>query len=364
MSRKIAITGGHSTGLALIEEIRKQHPDWQIYYFGRKYALEGRKAPSFDAQVVSQIKFIKFISLTTGRLQRRFSFSALLSLLKIPYGFCQTLYWLIKIRPDLILSFGGYVSVPVVVVGWLLGIPSITHEQTQTIGLATKINSLFSKKVALAFPQLVSKFSSSKAVYTGMPLRDCLHNKTRPESLINLDRRLKATKKPLLYIATGKTGSQKINDLIKKLVPILTQKYVILHQVGELDFAKYQSLINKNYWPKAFLPSQEQGWALNKADLLVSRAGANITFEILFLKKAAIFIPLPFSSQEEQKKNAAWFVSLGGGKMLEQKGLSPKKLLTTIRQVLKDKEIYFKNLQKIKIKNGRQHILRLVEEIF
>ena len=174
---KIAITGGHSTGLALMEAIKQKYPDWEIYYFGRKYSLEGEKALSFDYKVVSQIKGVNFISLTTGRLQRKLSFSALISLFKIPYGFVQSLFWLLRIKPEVIVSFGGYVSVPLVVAGWILRIPSLAHEQTLVFGLATRINRLFVQKIAVSHRQLLDKLPKSKGVYTGMPLRLSLKNK-------------------------------------------------------------------------------------------------------------------------------------------------------------------------------------------
>jgi len=361
---RIAISGGHSTGLALIEVVKEKHPDWEIYYFGRKYSLEGEKALSFDYKVISQVKGVNFISLNTGRLQRRFSLSTLISLLKIPFGFIRSLYWLIKVMPQVIVSFGGYVSVPLVTVGWLLGIPSVTHEQTLVLGLATKINRLFARKVAVCHRQLLSQLSQNKGIYTGMPLRQSLKNKTNPGELKTLCESLKKVPKPLLYIATGKAGSQTINKVIKQALPELTEQFMVLHQVGELDYSDFKKGINnKDYYPVSLLASTEQAWVLNKADLVVSRSGANIVFELLYLKKPSVLIPLQFSAQDEQKKNAAWFVSLGGGELLLQKDLSKESLKELISKVYKNKDYYLGKLEKARIENGSEKLLGLVEEI-
>ncbi len=361
---KIAISGGHSTGLALIEVIQKKHPDWEIYYFGRKYALEGEKAFSFDYQIASQIKGVKFIPLITGRLSRKISLLAFLSLLKIPYGFFQSLHWLIKIRPNLIVSFGGYVSVPLVIAGWFLQIPSIAHEQTLILGLATRINQFFVKKVAYAYPQLKDRILANKAVYTGMPLRLALSNKTKPGDLETLDNDLKKKAKPLLFITTGKAGAQAINKVVLNILPQLTRRFLVLHQMGEFDFHNLsKNLRIEDYYPVSLLKSFEQGWALNKADLVVSRSGANITFELLYLKKPAILIPLRLSAQDEQKKNASWFTSLGGGEILLQEDLDEKTLEQLIEKVYQNKKKYLASLEKIEIKNGSEKLLDLIENL-
>ncbi|MBL7078638.1 glycosyltransferase [Candidatus Shapirobacteria bacterium] len=361
---KIAISGGHSTGLGLIEEIQKKHPLWQIYYFGCKFALEGEKAFSFDYKIVSQIKGVRFISLTTGRLARKIGFLTFFSLLKIPCGFARSLYYLFKLRPDLIVSFGGYVSVPLVIAGWILGIPSITHEQTQVLGLATKINQFFVKKVALAYSRLMDQLPKGKGVYTGMPLRAILNNKTNPGDLKELKEALEKSLKPLLFITTGKAGSRLINQVIVKIVPELSKKFLILHQMGEFGYSNLNKNLKwENYYPVSLLGGLEQSWVLNKADLVISRSGANITFELLFLRKPAILIPLQFSPQDEQKKNADWFVSLGGGERLLQKDLNEKTLGELIEKVYQNKKKYLLNLEKVKIENGSKKLLALVEEI-
>ncbi|MFH1601833.1 MAG: glycosyltransferase [Candidatus Shapirobacteria bacterium] len=364
MQLKVIITGGHSTGLGLSDLIREKHPNWQIYYFGRKYSFENNKVYSFDYKVVSRQKGIKFIALRPGRWPRTLNGAAFLGLLRIPLGLIQSFYWLSKIRPAIIFAFGGYVSVPVVFSGWLLKIPIVSHEQTQVVGLATRLNSRFSRKVAVAFPQLVSRFPSGKAVYTGLPLRKSLNNKDEPGKLETVKELMAKEKKLLIYVTTGKAGSLALNKVITEILSKISEKYLILHQTGEMSYPSLQILAKKNkyYFPYSFLSGQEQAWALNNAELVISRAGANITFELLKLKRPGLLVPLPNSDQDEQKKNARWFVSLGGGGMINQSNLSARSLIKKINQILTNKNKYARALKKVKIKNGAQDLLLLGEK--
>lgn len=144
MIKKIVITGGHLTpALAVMEKLREQ--GWQIVFFGRQHALEGDSSVSVEYQTITKLG-ISFISLTAGRLQRSFTRYTVFSFLKIPIGFIQSFYYLIKFKPTVILSFGGYVALPVALAGWMLKIPIVTHEQSVVPGLANKIIFKFAKK--------------------------------------------------------------------------------------------------------------------------------------------------------------------------------------------------------------------------
>lgn len=349
MQKRLVITGGHLTpALALINEIKKDDSDWQIYYFGRKYALEGSKEESFEYKTVSQLEGVKFIPLVAGKLQRRWTRYAILHLIKIPVGFFMALVWLLKIRPSLIVSFGGYLSVPVVASGWLLGIPSITHEQTAAMGLANKINSFFVKKIAVSFPSLLKEIGSKKVVWTGNPLRPEVFRKEPPKSSrlwpkINFQ-------KPLLYVTGGKTGSVTINRVIKKALPQLTKKFFVLHQIGLDPSAKPTR--RKNYLAVRFVENGDIGWVLNRAALVISRAGANTVLELAALAKPAILIPIPWSAGDEQRKNAQFLKKLGLAEIIEQDQFDEKTLLTTIAKMMKNQNRY-------RLKPGQQREYRL-----
>src|SRR3989344_5972341 len=161
---KILITGAHFTPAVAVAEELKKTKGVEIVYVGRKTTQEGDESPSAESKVLPTLG-IKFIPLIAGRLQRSFTIYTIPSFLKIPIGFLQAFFIILKEKPDVILSFGGYVAVPIVVMGWLLSVPIIVHEQTLVSGLANKISSLFADKVALSF--LDKDRVNEKTIVTG-----------------------------------------------------------------------------------------------------------------------------------------------------------------------------------------------------
>lgn len=329
--KKVVLTGGHLTpALGVIEEIKKDKENWQIYYFGRKYALESAKKESFEFRTLKKKPDIEFISIITGRLQRKFTLNTVKSLLKIPFGFFQAFVKLIKIKPEVIVSFGGYLSVPVIVSGWLLCIPSITHEQTQTIGLGTEINKFFVKKIAVSFPELLKKLPKNKVVLTGNPIESAVFNYRPSKGEYPFSAVLQA-KKPVLFITGGKTGSQIINRTALKIKDKLTKDFFVVHQIG-LD-PKVKVSKEKSYLSIRFIENKKFGWLLRQADIVISRAGANICTYLASLKKKAILIPIPWSSKNEQEKNALWMEKIGLSKKIDQNKLSSNILFNEIEMM-------------------------------
>src|SRR3990167_8297717 len=183
--KKIVVCGGHLTpALALIEQFAKDK-NYKILFFGRKYTAEGSKNLSAEYRLITKKK-IRFFSIISGRLQRKFTRYTIFSLLKIPIGLLQSFILLLFERPGLIISFGGYLSVPVVFCGWLLGIDSIAHEQSLIPGLATKINSLFVKKIFLSHSATKNYFESGKTELIGNLIRKSLLARTATSKNLSL----------------------------------------------------------------------------------------------------------------------------------------------------------------------------------
>ena len=169
---KILLTGAHFTPAAAVVDKLKKYPNTKIVYVGRKTTLEGDSSISQESQILPRMG-VKFIPIITGRLQREFSFYTIPSLLKIPVGLVQSLYIILSERPKVVLSFGGYVAVPIVAISWLFSIPIIIHEQTSVSGLANKISAFFADKIALSFNQ--AKLGE-KSIFVGNPLRKEITN--------------------------------------------------------------------------------------------------------------------------------------------------------------------------------------------
>lgn len=346
MKKKIIICGGHLTpALAVVNLLKKE--DWEIIFIGRKFALEGEKNLSVEYKTTREMG-LPFISLTAGRLQRSLTRFTFLSLLKVPVGFVQSFYWLRKLKPGIILSFGGYVALPVALAGWFLGIPVVTHEQSVVLGLANKIIGFFAKKICVSWEKTM-EIRSGKFVLTGNPIRKEVFKQGA-----NLNEKL-----PLLYITGGSLGSHAINEAVLEILPKLLEKYQIIHQCGDANiYHDYDNLkfktenlkqeLRERYFLTKYINSENIGWVLNKADLVISRSGANTVCELAALAKPAILIPLPWAGQNEQLENAKLLENIGIAVILEQKNLTGKSLFQCIKSLIQNLEEYKKKAQKAK----------------
>lgn len=338
--KKIVICGGHLTpALALLGELEKRR-DLKIFFFGRKFATEG--SPNLSAEYRSILpRNIHFINITTGRWQRKFTKYTLTSLVKIPIGFLESLFYLLATRPNLIISFGGYLSVPVVFTGWLLGIDSIGHEQSIVPGLATKINSLFAKKVFLTWPKTGHYFDDKGEVIGNLTRKAIFQKRTRHKKIQDfLDKKGK-----LIFITGGNQGSHFLNTKITSLLPKL-KNYLIFHQVGTANFEKDQDLAKQikrdNYFALTWLDSSDFGAVANRADLVISRSGANTVWDLANLAKVAILVPLSGSAAGEQLQNAQILQKAGSAIVLHQENTTEGNLLATIEKFFKDGASYQK----------------------
>jgi len=362
-SKKIVITGTHLTpALAIISKLKKRE-NWQIYYLGRKHTLEGDKTLSSESQILPQMG-IKFIPIPAGRLQRKFTRWTIPSLTRIPLGIIYSFWHLLKIRPNLVCSFGGYVSVPVVFAAWLLGIPSLTHEQTTVVGLANKINALFANKVAISFPDSARFFPKNKVILTGNPLRQEIFTPGKP--LFSLPNNRKT-----IYITGGSQGSSVINQAVLEALPELIKNYNIIHQCGGKEFQKItqkrQALPLKwqqHYFLSKYIDSKHIGWVFKNANLIISRGGANTVLELAALGKPAIIIPIPWATHNEQLKNAKFLTDKGLAEILPQAKLNGRTLVQKIQKMTTRLRDYEKAGEKIKKEINRQSSQSLVNALY
>jgi len=261
-----------------------------------------------------------------------------------------------RLKPDIIVSFGGYVSVPVIISGWLQKITSITHEQTLTNSLTTKINSHFVKKIALSFnnQNQIDQLPGKKVVVTGNLLRYQLFKKT---SLSNPKIKFPNPQLPIIYITAGNQGSHNINMVINELLPKLS-KFNLIHQTGKNDYPIFKSLNKKypNYLATDYFATQDYSWIIQHTNIFVSRAGANTCQEIVAFNNNAILIPLPKSQQDEQQLNALWVEKQQPQQtiVLPQEKLTPNSLMQSIESLNKQKNIsspktYIPNLKLLQL---------------
>jgi len=334
MTKKIVLTGTHLTpALALIDKLKQEK--WQITYLGRQTSLRGSHQPAIEKQLLPSKK-IKFIPITSPKLQRYNLPVSLFHLFRFPLGLTQSFYHLRKLQPAIVVSFGGYVAVPVCLAAKLLKIPLIIHEQTLAAGLTSKLTAQLADKIALSWPVSTKYFPANKTILTGNPIRQALLKLKPPAS---------SSQPTAIYITGGNQGSQIINHTLNQILLKLLQQHTLYHQFGlaqsETDWQKQQNLrrslpseLKKRYFLKRWFTTQDLTSLLPRTKLVVSRAGINTITELAYLKKSAVLIPLTHTQKHEQHLNAQFLNSLGLALILPQNQLSPDSLRKTIYQAL------------------------------
>ena len=332
-TEKIVLTGGHagSTALAVIKEIkRRRKGKKEVYWIGLKKALRKKEAATFEYNVFPQTG-VKFYSIISGKIQRKFILESIISLFKIPFSLFQALFLLLKIKPSVILSFGGFPAFPVVVGGWILRIPVIIHEQTSVAGLANRWSSPFASIIALAREESKRYFPESKCIVVGNPVL---------KEYFGLKNKDPLSKPKTILITGGSRGAEIINNLIGQILENLLQKYNIIHQTGlnqEKKFKDYKEQmpedLRKGYQVFSFVFPDKWYRQYGKADIIISRAGANSVSEIIAAKRPAIFIPIPWTYLSEQTENAKYSQKFGFTRLLEQESLTSNTLMAEIDSV-------------------------------
>jgi UDP-N-acetylglucosamine--N-acetylmuramyl-(pentapeptide) pyrophosphoryl-undecaprenol N-acetylglucosamine transferase len=365
---KIACVGGHLTpALAVIDALPS---DTELIFIGRKSSLEGDKANSLEYDIITK-KNIPFIPLSAGRVQRKFTKHSFNSLAKVPYGFLQSLTILLRYRPDVVLSFGGYLSVPVGLAAFVLHIPLIIHEQTLEAGLANKFLARFAKSICISWRQSGKFFPKSKIIFTGNPIR--IFNKhTNSISLLNEEKDF-----PLIYITGGSTGAHAINTLVRGCLTNILERCRIIHQTGDAqEFHDFQSLVTlkntlpkklqKRYYLAKFIQPYDVGAIMDEASLIVSRSGINTISELLFFSKPCFLIPIPYGQRNEQLKNAQFMKKVGIGEYMIQKELNTHLFLFQIENMLTKRAKYLAQSKEAKSlihADAADQIIRVIYEV-
>ncbi|HKB88235.1 MAG TPA: UDP-N-acetylglucosamine--N-acetylmuramyl-(pentapeptide) pyrophosphoryl-undecaprenol N-acetylglucosamine transferase [Patescibacteria group bacterium] len=332
---KILLTGGHAatTGIAVVEEIRKTKnlKNAFIYWLGSSRAMEGSKVGTLESMVFPNMG-VKFISINAGKIQTKFTRHTIPSILKIPLGFMEAFRSLLEIKPNIVLSFGGYSSVPVVFWSWVFRIPVILHEQTVVGGRANISVSSFATKIALARPESAEYFPSNKSVITGNPLMANVLN-VKPKSLLS--------NTPKILVIGGSRGSNFINELIVGIAKTLLSRFILIHVTGQNDFVMVNdfreslpSHLKENYKVYESIDPFEMGSYYSQSDLIISRSGANSVSEIIYVKRPAIFIPLPRTFMNEQVKNAKYAQGFGLATVFLEKEATPQTVIKEISRII------------------------------
>ncbi len=326
MSKKIVLTGGGTAGhvtpnLALLPRLREQ--GYEVFYIGSYAGIEKELVADFD---------IPYYGIATGKFRRYFDPKNFSDPFRVLKGISEAKNHLREIRPDIVFSKGGFVSVPVVRAAASLGIPCIVHESDMTPGLANKICMRVASKICCTFPETLKHLPQDKAVLTGSPIREeLLHgNPEEARALCGFEK-----EKPVLMVVGGSLGSAAINQAVRDALPDLLPDFQIVHICGR-DKVDNMLLSTKGYTQFEYLTTEMKDiFAL--ASLVISRAGANSISELLALKKPNLLIPLPAgSSRGDQILNASSFEAQGFSMVINEDDLTGKLLVEKVQ------ELYFK----------------------
>jgi UDP-N-acetylglucosamine--N-acetylmuramyl-(pentapeptide) pyrophosphoryl-undecaprenol N-acetylglucosamine transferase len=352
MSKRIVLTGGGTAGhvtpnIALLPRLKDL--DYEVFYMGSYDGIEKKLIEDFD---------IPYYGIATGKFRRYFDPKNFSDPFRVVKGMREARKYLKEIKPDVLFSKGGFVSVPVVRAASSLGIPCIIHESDMTPGLANKLCIPVAKKVCCNFPETLEMLPAKKAVLTGSPIRQELSqgDKKAAYELCGFD-----SSKPVIMVVGGSLGSAAINQAVRDILPDLLKDFQVVHLCGK-EKVDNLLLTTKGYKQFEYVRSEMKD-IFAMADIVISRAGANAISELLSLKKPNILIPLPASSSRgDQILNAKSFESQGFSIVIDEDDLTKKLLLEKVQELYFNRASYIKAMGQSSQRDSISTITGLIEE--
>ena len=291
---------------------------------------------------------IAFIRIPAGKVRRYASFQNVTDLFVTLTGIIAATITLFRLYPDVVVSKGGYASVPTVIAAWLLRIPIIIHESDAKPGRANLFAAKFATKIAIAFDSAAQYFPAkvqSKIARTGIPIRKALMRVETEgaRQYLKLENGI-----PTILVLGGSQGAVKINETILSALPELVAFANIIHQTGAANFKNVEGVSKvvlaqnphaNRYHPINYLDQVSMQRAAGVADIVISRAGANSIAEIGLWKKPAILIPIPESVSHDQRTNAYSYARTGAAVVIEEQNLASHLFVAEIERITKDPEL-------------------------
>lgn len=352
MKKRIAFTGGGSAGHVTVNLACIPHfleAGWEVAYIG--------SAAGIERELTKDLPGVRYVAISTGKLRRYFDWKNVTDPLRVSKGVWEAARILRTWKPDVIFSKGGFVSVPVVMGGWIKRIPVVIHESDLTPGLANRISIPFASKVCVTFPETLSHIPKDKGVYVGAIVRDELKRGDRQRGFIACGF---SNRKPVLMVMGGSLGAKRINDAIRAHLPTLLEKFQIVHICGKGQMQ--QSLQYDGYRQFEYV-QEELPDLLAISDLVVSRAGSNAIFEFLALVKPMLLIPLSkAASRGDQILNARSFEKQGFCQVLEEEELSNERFLQDLLQVWERRTGYAVAMRQARQEDALTQVLELIKQ--
>lgn len=348
MTKTILLTGGGTAGhvtpnLALLPQLRAE--GYTIHYIGT--------ADGIERTLLSGETDICYHAISAGKLRRYFSLKNFADPFRVVKGVFQAKRIIKEVRPDVVFSKGGFVSVPVVVAAHSKA-PVITHESDYTPGLANRIAAHFADTVCVTFEDTL-QYVGKKGVYTGTPIRPALFA-GKDEKGLRFTGFTGA--RPILLAMGGSQGAQALNDALRAALHRLTQSYDIIHLCGK---GKLDASIDDPAYRQYEYVDQELPDLMACADIVLSRAGANSVFEFLALAKPALLIPLPLdASRGDQILNAQYFARKGYALTMDQADLTPDSLCAALDSLYENRLKFISTMSADARADGTDEVLDVI----
>lgn len=349
--KTIVLTGGGTAGhvtpnIALIPSLQEE--GWNIQYIGSKKGIEKELIEKTD---------IPYHGISSGKLRRYMSVENLKDPFKVVKGLFEAYNLLRKIKPNVVFSKGGFVTVPVVLAARMLGIPVIIHESDITPGLANKIASKGAKVICVNFPETL-KYVGNKGVLTGTPIRKELF-----DGKAGVGRKLCGFEedKPVLLVMGGSLGSVKINNCLRETLNDLQKEFNIVHICGKNNVD--ESLKGTKGYCQFEYVGDELSHLFAMADMMLSRAGANALAEIVALKLPNLLVPLSKeTSRGDQILNANSMKKQGYSLVLQEEELTPETLRANIYELYKNLNDYKASMMRSIDTSGTQKVMEQIRK--
>ncbi|WLR42719.1 undecaprenyldiphospho-muramoylpentapeptide beta-N-acetylglucosaminyltransferase [Bacillus carboniphilus] len=344
----IVFTGGGSAGhvtpnIAIMNELNRDK--WDIHYIGSHKGIE--------KELIEKTN-IPYHSISSGKLRRYLDKENLIDLFRVVKGISDARKHLKRLKPAVVFSKGGFVSVPVVIAARSLKIPVFLHESDLTPGLANKIANRFSTNIYTSFEEASEHFPSKKTKVVGSPIRKELLQGNVTKGLHYLDF---TTQKPIILIMGGSLGASRINDVVRKALPKLLDDYQVIHLCGKGNLEP--TLEGKRGYRQFEYVYDDLADLLAAADYVITRGGSNAIFEFLALKKPMVIIPLTLKqSRGDQILNAKSFEQHGYAMKLEEEELTVESLLEKLGLLKENRSMILSSMNRAK----QLHAIDVIKE--
>ncbi len=350
--KRIVLTGGGTAGhvtpnIALLPRLKEM--DYDVHYIGSYEGIEKKLIEDYG---------IPYYGIATGKFRRYFDPKNFSDPFRVIKGYGEARKILKQIKPDVVFSKGGFVSVPVVRAAASLKIPCIIHESDMTPGLANKLCIPVANKVCCNFPETLQYLPEEKGIVTGSPIREELSkgNKISALNLCGFD-----ANTPVIMVIGGSLGAANVNKAVREALPELLKDFQVVHICGK-DKIDNLLLTTKGYKQFEYVKAELKD-IFAMADVVISRAGANAICELLALQKPNLLIPLMAGSRGDQILNAKSFEAQGYSMVLSEDDITTQVLVDKVHELYFTRQTFIESMSKSTQKDSIKTIMNLIEEV-